>query len=89
MASAIPNCSTAPLATAASWCLMTSEPCWTTSESHLMARKSSPGLLVVSQSAPIGDVVEALLIIWAVTDPSELRNQAYHLPSLINHVFPR
>lgn len=57
--------------------------------SHLTAGKSSPGILVVSQAAPIGDVVEALVVLWAVADPAELHNQAFHLPSLINHVFPR
>jgi hypothetical protein len=56
---------------------------------HLMAGKSSPGLLVVSQGAPIGDVVKALLVLWSVSDPAELRDQAFHLPSLIRHVFPR
>ncbi len=57
--------------------------------SHLAAGKSSPGLLVVSQGASIGEVVEALVVLWAVADPSELRDQAYHLPSLLGHVFPR
>ncbi len=56
---------------------------------RLAAGKSSPGLLVVSQDAPIGRVVEAIVILWSVSDPSELRNQAYHLPSLIRHVFRR
>ena len=31
---------------------------------HLMAGKSSPGLLVVSQGTPVGDVVEALVVPW-------------------------
>ena len=56
---------------------------------HLTAGKSSPGLLVVSQGTPIGGVVEALVVLWVVSDPEELRDQAYHLPSLIRHVFPR
>jgi hypothetical protein len=56
---------------------------------HLAAGKSSPGLLVVSQGAPIGTVTEAICVLWAVTDPAELLNQAYHLPSLINHRFAR
>ena len=56
---------------------------------HLAAGKSSPGLLVVSQGAPIGVVAEAIVVLWAVTRPGELTNQAYHLPSLINHSFPR
>ena len=56
---------------------------------HLAAGKHSPGVLIVSQGTPIGPVVEAIVLIWAVTDPTELRDQAYHLPSLIHHAFPR
>jgi Domain of unknown function (DUF5615) len=56
---------------------------------RLALGKSSPGLLVVSQDAPIGPVVESLVVFWSVSDPAELRDQAYHLPSLIRHVFPR
>jgi hypothetical protein len=57
--------------------------------SRLMAGKSSPGLLVVSQYALISDVAEALIAIWAVAEPSDLRDQVYHLPSLVRHVFTR
>ena len=56
---------------------------------RLAVGKASPGLLVVSQDAPIGPVVESLMVLWSVSDPAELRDQAYHLPSLIRHVFPR
>jgi len=56
---------------------------------RLAAGKSSPGLLIVSQDAPIGVVVEAIIVLWSASDPAELRDQAYHLPSLIRHVFPR
>ena len=56
---------------------------------RLAVGKSSPGLLVVSQNAPIGPVVESLVVLWSVSDPAELRDQAYHLPSLMRHVFPR
>jgi hypothetical protein len=54
---------------------------------HLTVGKTSPGLLLVSQGVPIGEVVEALVVLWAVADPIELRDQAYHLPSLNRHVF--
>lgn len=57
--------------------------------SRLAAGKHSAGLLVVSQGAPIGLVVEAIILLWAVADPIELRDQAYHLPSLVRHTFPR
>ena len=56
---------------------------------RLAAGKSSPGLMIVSQDALIGPVVESIIILWAVSDPAELRDQAYHLPSLIRHVFAR
>jgi len=56
---------------------------------RLAAGKSSPGLLVVSQLAPIGPVVESIIVLWLVSDPSELRDQVYHLPSLTRHAFAR
>ncbi len=56
---------------------------------HLAAGKTSPGLLVVAQGTAIGVAAEAIVTMWAVTKPGELTNQAYHLPSLINHRFPR
>ena len=56
---------------------------------HLASGKSSPGLLVVSQDASVGLVVESIVVLWSVSDPAELRDQARHLPSLIRHVFPR
>ena len=56
---------------------------------HLAAGKPSPGLLIVSQRTPIGLVAESIILLWAVTNPAELRGQAYHVPSLIRHVFPR
>lgn len=56
---------------------------------HLAAGKSSPGLLIVSQGSAIGDVVEALLYVWALSDPAELRDQAYYLPSISRHFFTR
>ena len=56
---------------------------------RLTAGKSSPRLLIVSQDARIGPVAEALVVLWSVSGPAELRDQVYHLPSLIRHVFPR
>ena len=56
---------------------------------RLAVGKSSPGLLVVSQDAPIGPVVESLVVLWSVSDPSELRDQAHYLPSISRHVFGR
>ena len=56
---------------------------------RLAAVKSSPGLLMVSQDASSGDVVETLVYIWALSDPVELRDQAYYLPSMSRHFFIR
>ena len=56
---------------------------------RLAAGLSSPGLLVAAQDAPNSSVVEAILVLWSVFEPDELRDQAYHLPFIIRHVFPR
>ena len=57
--------------------------------SRLTAGKSSPGLLIVSQGSSIGLVAEAIVYIWSMSDPSDLRDQAHYLPSISRHVFPR
>jgi hypothetical protein len=56
---------------------------------RLTAGKASPGLLIVSQAAAIGPAVESIIILWSAADPAELRDQAFHLPPLVRHVFPR
>ena len=56
---------------------------------RLIAGGSSPGLLIVSQYAAIGPDVEAIILLWSTTGAEELRDRAYHLPSLILHTFPR
>jgi hypothetical protein len=54
---------------------------------RLSTGKSSPGLLVVSQTAPVGPVVDAIIVLWSVSGPADLRDQVYHLPLLIRHRF--
>ncbi len=54
---------------------------------HLNAGKSSPGVFLVSQFAAIGSVVEAVTIVWAVSDAGEWCNQMVHLPSMSSHYF--
>ena len=56
---------------------------------RLAAGQSGPGLLIVSQGALIGEVVEALVHVWALSNPADLRDQAYYLPSLSRHFFTR
>ena len=51
--------------------------------------ESSPGVFIVSQCAPIGPDVEAIVMVWAVSDAAEWRDQVFHLPSLSRHVFAR
>jgi hypothetical protein len=51
------------------------------------ARKPSAGLFVVSQGAAIGLVVNAIVLAWPASEPSEWRDQVHHLPSLTRHVF--
>ena len=60
---------------------------------HFRARledgMSSPGLLVVSQGAPISLTVNAIVLIWSASEPSDWRDQVHHLPSLNRHVFTK
>ena len=51
--------------------------------------RSSPGVLLIPQHAPISGVVEAMITLWSVAHPDDLRDQVYHLPSLFRHVFFR
>ena len=46
----------------------------------LMSGESSPGVFLVSQSAAIGDVIDALLLIWAASDPGDWRNRVVNIP---------
>ena len=56
---------------------------------RLAAGKSSLGVLIVSQGAPIGMVAEAIVYLWSLSDTLELRNQAHYLPSFSRHLFTR
>ena len=56
---------------------------------HLAAGKSSPGILVVSQGTPIAQAVEAIVYVWLLAEPRELRDQAHYLPPISRHVFSR
>ena len=57
--------------------------------SRMESGKASPGVFLVSQFAPFGPVIEALVMVWAASDPGEWQNQIRHLPSLSRHMFPR
>lgn len=40
----------------------------------------SPGLIIVSQALEIREVIEQVLLIWAVTDAEEWRNRIGYIP---------
>jgi hypothetical protein len=44
------------------------------------ATQSSPGLIIVSQDADIGAVIEDLLLIWAASDVEEWRDTIGFIP---------
>jgi hypothetical protein len=46
----------------------------------LMSGRSCPGLFLVSQQAPIGEVIDALLLIWAASDAEEWKNRIVNIP---------
>lgn len=55
----------------------------------LDAGKSSPGVFIVSQFESIAAVVEALVMVWAASEPADWRYQIRHLPSFSPHSFSR
>jgi len=46
----------------------------------LMRTGSSPGVFLVSQYAPIGEVIDELVLIWAASDADEWRNRIVNIP---------
>jgi hypothetical protein len=57
---------------------------------HRLAEgKWSPGVFLVSQSAPIGDIVNAITLIWAASEALDWENQLRYLPSMSRHFFSR
>jgi len=44
------------------------------------AGKRNPGLFIVPQRIPIGEIVETLLLVWAASQAEEWRDQVVHLP---------
>ena len=56
---------------------------------HLTLSKASPGILIVSQGVPIGQVVESIIYIWALSEPLDLCDQAHYLSSISRHDFMR
>ncbi|HEY7387153.1 MAG TPA: DUF5615 family PIN-like protein [Bryobacteraceae bacterium] len=46
----------------------------------LMTGRSCPGVFLVSQHAPIGEVIDALVLIWAASDAAEWKNRIVNVP---------
>jgi hypothetical protein len=46
----------------------------------LMSGRSSPGVFLVSQQVPIGEVIEVLVLIWAASDLAEWKNRIVNIP---------
>ncbi len=45
-----------------------------------VARNASPGLVIVSQTVEIRQVIEDIVLLWASSEASEWRNQIVFLP---------
>jgi hypothetical protein len=46
----------------------------------LMSGRSSPGVFLVSQYAPIADVIDDLVLIWAASDADEWKDRILNIP---------
>jgi hypothetical protein len=42
--------------------------------------ESSPGVFLVSQNAPVADVIEQLVLIWAASDADEWKDRIVNIP---------
>jgi Domain of unknown function (DUF5615) len=47
---------------------------------RLAAGKSNPGLFIVPQRSPIGEIIESLLLVWTASQASEWRDSIVYLP---------
>jgi len=54
---------------------------------RLRSGRRSPGVFLVRQRASVGQVVEAILLVWSASAPGEWAGQIHYLPSLARHDF--
>lgn len=47
---------------------------------RFIEKKTSPGLVIVSQDLDIGRAIEELLLVWAASDAKEWENTVIFLP---------
>lgn len=48
----------------------------------LQTGRSSPGVLLVPQYVPVGDVIDELVLIWAASEAEEWKNRILRIPLL-------
>jgi len=49
-------------------------------------KQRSAGVLLTSQSLPIGQIIELLELIWKLTEPKEWENRICFLPTLADFI---
>ena len=54
---------------------------------RLRAGRTSPGIFLARQRASVGQIVDALLLVWSASSPLEWADQIHYLPSLTRHDF--
>lgn len=54
---------------------------------RLRSGRMSPGVFLVRQRASVGQVVEAILLVWSASAPVDWAGQIHYLPSLARHEF--
>jgi len=56
---------------------------------RLRSGLTSPGIFLVRQRFAVGQIVEALLLVWSASSPADWAGQIHYLPSLARHEFRR
>jgi predicted nuclease of predicted toxin-antitoxin system len=56
---------------------------------RLAEGKSSPGVFLITQSVSMGQIVEAIVMVWAASEPQDWENQVRYLPSMSRHYYTR
>ena len=47
---------------------------------RLRERRPSPGIFVIPQRSPLGEIIESLILVWTASQSEEWRNQIVYLP---------
>jgi len=56
---------------------------------RLRSGRTSPGVFLVRQRASVGQIVDAILLVWSASSPGEWAGQIHYLPSFARHHFRR